>query len=310
MSVECEVERHSGTEVLARQRAVAILASKQHGVVARRQLEDLGVTAGAIRRQRENGRLHRVHRGVYVVGHPAVTPRGRWMAAVLAAGSEALLSHRSAAALWGLIDIPGGPVDVIGAGKGSSGVRVHRSDCIGDEDRVVRDGIPVTGPTRTLVDLAAVANVRKLTYAFEAAERQQVLDVEKVEALCGRRRGTKALRVLIADQIGPDPVRSRVERRFLTACRQAGLPKPAVNVAIGDSTVDFLWPKAGLVVELDSFGFHRSRRQFEEDRRRDLELRLQGLQVVRVTDRQLDRSRGRVMRSLAELLSRQGRPRR
>ena len=309
MSRESEVGRHSGTEVRTRQRAVAILASRQHGVVARRQLESLGVTAGSIRRQRENGRLHLVHRGVYVVGHPAVTPRGRWMAAVLASGPEALLSHRSAAALWGLIDVPGGLIDVIGAGKGSRGVRVHRSADISNEDRMVRDGIPVTSPSRTLVDLAAVVSDRRLTYAFEAAERQQVLDVEKVDALCGRRRGTKVLRRLITDQTEPDPVRSRVERRFLAACRQARLPKPAVNVAIGDSTVDFLWPKTGLIVELDTFGFHGSRRQFEEDRRRDLELRLQGFSVVRVTDRQLVRSRGRIMQSLAELLGLQGRVR-
>jgi very-short-patch-repair endonuclease len=304
VSVEPEIEHAERVKVRRRAHLVADLAARQHGVVARQQLLGLGVGRGAIWRDLEGGRLHAAHRGVYVVGHPGITARGRWMAAVLSAGEGALLSHRSAAALWGMLDVPGGRVDVLGGGKGNTGVRIHESDNVSNEDREMRDGIPVTAPSRTLVDLAGVVSARRLGYAFEAAERQQLLDVEKVLALCGRRRGTKALRALIADQHEPDPVRSRTERRFLSECRRFEIPKPAVNVAVGDITVDFMWPRLKLAVELDTYGFHGSRRQFEEDRRRDLVLRLAGITVVRITDRQLKQDSARTMGSLRELLLR------
>jgi Transcriptional regulator, AbiEi antitoxin/Protein of unknown function (DUF559) len=293
-------------------RPIAELAARQHGVVARRQLIELGFGRGAIDRRRYAGRLHRVHRGVYAVGHPRLVGRGRWIAAVLACGSEALLSHRSAAALWGLRPNIGSVVDVT-AGRshaGERGIRVHRVRALDPEDRATRDGIPVTTVPRTLLDLGETVSPTQLQRAFEEAERLGLLDMRAIERLRDRSRGRRGLRSLLAlldAHRGPPPMtRSELERRFLDLCRDAGLPPPIVNATAAGMEVDMLWPRQRLVVELDGHAFHRTRAAFERDRVRDAALQRAGHRVLRVTDRRLSAEPAAVIETVESLFGLSG----
>jgi very-short-patch-repair endonuclease len=160
-----------------------------------------------------------------------------------------------------------------------------------DTDRTVIDGIPVTSLARTLLDYAEVARPQELRHALEAAERRELFDLRAIRELlarCKGRRGGKALKAAIAELTGPAPwTRSELERRFLELIRQHELPEPHANVLVEGHLVDFHWPRQRLVVEVDGFEFHRSRRAFENDRARDAALQLAGQRVVRVTHRQL-----------------------
>ena len=240
---------------------MALLAYRQHGVVARRQLLALGLTRTQIEGRLARGHLHRVHAGVYAVGHRRLTRYGRWMAAVLANGEQAVLSHRSAAALWGIGEIEVARIEITvphrpGNGRGRPGITNHRTRNLPDEDRSVRFAIPVTAPSRTLIDLAAVVGSATLRKAVHAADRLELLDV---------------------DGLG----------RFLRICDDASLPRPAVNVLIEGFEVDCLWSGPRLVVELDSYGFHRDPDAFETDRKRDVTLQLAGYRVLRFTHRRV-----------------------
>ncbi|MGI8804124.1 MAG: type IV toxin-antitoxin system AbiEi family antitoxin domain-containing protein [Thermoleophilaceae bacterium] len=274
--------------------AIATFAGRQYGVVSYRQLLALGLGPAAIQRWVEDGRLHRVHRGVYAVGHTAVMPRGRWYAAVLACGPEALLSHRSAAALWELrADASGGAdVSVPGASRRSrSGIRLHRTRSIDARDRAIRYGIPVTSVARTLLDLAVTVAPREFERAFEEADRRGRVSVATVERLLERspgHHGAGPLAALVAeDRAAAAFTRSELEACFLTLCRDAGLPRPLVNVRVAGYEVDAVWPQERLVVELDGYAFHRTRRAFERDRAKDAVLQRAGYRVVRVTYRML-----------------------
>jgi predicted transcriptional regulator of viral defense system len=192
---------------------MAILAAEQHGVVGTWQLVILGFTYDVIHDRVEAGHLHRVYRGVYAVGHRRLTLRGRWMAAVLACGPEAVLSHRSAAALWELRPTPsgGGAVDVTVPGRrrsGQDGIRVHSVRTLDPADRSEIDGIPVTALHRTLLDYAEVAHRQQLRHAIEAAERRELLDLRKMDDLVARswgRHGLKPLNEAIASIEGSAP---------------------------------------------------------------------------------------------------------
>lgn len=281
---------------------IAELAGLQHGVVATWQLELLGVSRHMTARLVRVGHLHRLRYGAYAVGHRRLTRAGGWMAAVLACGPEAMLSHRAAAALWGLRRGSPGTVDVTIPGRcrrARRGIRVHRSRQI--EHGAIREGIPVTSLHRTLLDYAAVAERHELRLAFEAAERQELLELRILSTLLDAnkgRRGVGALRELIAEQISPPDTRSSLERRFLELVRAASLPEPQVNVVVEGYVVDFFWPKERLIVEVDSYAYHRSRRSFEEDRGKDLKLQLAGNRVLRITDARIDRRPALVQRDL------------
>lgn len=269
------------------------LTRRQHGVVARRQLIEAGVTSSAIARMLSSGWLLRVHAGVYAVAGARPTLRGRWMAAVLTSGRRALVSHRSGAELWRLIEPIPGPVHVTttSGGRSRPGIVFHRSDDVGAH-RAVRERIPVTTAERTLLDLAGRLGPATLRRAFEEADRRELLETARLQRVCeqGRgRRGSAALRALV-DAHRPLPaIDSVLERRFLRLCEDAGLPRPAIRVPIaGLEEVDCLWPRARLVVELDSYAFHRGRASFERDRARDAALQLAGYRVVRITDRMLE----------------------
>ncbi len=292
------------------EREIAALAGVQHGVVARRQLIALGFTARQIHWRMVTGRLHPVFRGVYAVGHRGLDREGRWMAAVLACGPDAVLSHRSAAALRGLRPWGSWAIDVTAAGRtrhGHPGIALHNVRALQPDDRATLDGIPVTSVDRTLLDYAELAAPHQLGWAFEAADRLDLLDLKAIDALCARsagRRGRKRLQALVSDYRGPAPeTRSELERRFLALIRDAGLPEPSVNVVVAGYTVDLYWPSSGLVVELDGYAYHRSRRSFEDDRAKDVQLQLAGCRVLRLTDRRLRARPDAVLDDVARALS-------
>ena len=264
--------------------AVAALAVGQHGVVTRRQLLAVGLTRHGVGHRLAAGRLHAVHRGVYAVGHPALSPDGRRLAAVLACGDGARLSHRSAAALLGLLPDEPGPlhVTVPVRRRAPAGVVLHRSP---NAPAMLRLGIAVTTPARTLLDLAATAADRDVGRAVEEARLRRLVADGELARLARERPGARALRELLADE--PSLTRSEAERALLTLVRRAGLPRPVTNVRVGRYEVDALWPSERLVVEVDGFAFHSSREAFERDRERDADLQARGLRVIRVTWRRL-----------------------
>jgi hypothetical protein len=247
---------------------------------------------------------------VYAVGHSRVSGHGHWMAAVLACGDGALLSHRSAAALLGLRPDARARIDVTSGAQGRrshGGVTLHTARSLGHRDRGICDGIPVTALPRTLLDLAAVVNPRQLERAFEAAERLRILDVRALAELAARshgHHGIAAFRELIAWHRAVPETREELERRFIEFCDAHGIPRPVCNAALEGFIVDALWAHARVVVEMDSFEFHRTRAAFERDRARDAALQLAGYTVIRVTSRQLEHDAERVAHTLRSLLAR------
>ncbi len=231
------------------------------------------------------------------------------MAGVLALGSGAVLSHRSAAALSGLRPSSRVDVEVIAPRTrgGRPGITLHRVRTLHHDDRTVRQGIPVTTVARTLLDLADVLHHDDLERAFDAAERLGVLDLRSLRVLLRRspgRRGTRPLSDLIAQQRpAVTDTRSDLERRFLAVCRDAHLPPPLVNVLVAGLEVDVLWAGQRLVVELDGHAFHHTRAAFERDRVRDATLALAGYRVLRVTQRRLGNEPQAIIATIRALLS-------
>jgi very-short-patch-repair endonuclease len=218
------------------------------------------------------------------------------MAAVLACGEDAVLSHGSAAALWGLRSSRAAKIDVTVPGhrrRGQGDLKVHHARHLSPQDRTRRYNIPVTSLSRTLLDLAAIESAQRLRTLIEASERLYLFDMKTMTELIARsrgHRGLKRLKAVLAELRGPPPeTRSGLERRFLEIVRAAGLPEPSNNVVVAGEVVDFHWPQYRLVVEIDSYGFHKSRRQFEEDRARDIKLNLAGQRSVRFTEQRLKR---------------------
>jgi len=277
----------------SREEALAELASRQHGVVSRRQLARLGFTKDAVRRRVERRHLLRLHDGVFAVGHVALTADSRRLAAVMACGPKALLSHRAAGAAQGLlpysqqfeITVPRGT-------RPKPGIVVHRSRVIHTEDRSTVRGIPVTSVARTLVDLADVLSEERLAKAVHEAEIQRVFDLKAIDRvlarLAGRRGRHRVRRVLAVYRPEPHFLRSDAERRFKALCENHTLPQPQFNVNIAGYEVDAYWEDLGIVVEIDGGEVHHTRRAFHEDRARDRHLAGRGIQVVRVTALDLD----------------------
>jgi len=288
---------------------VAALAQMQHGVVAHRQLIELGLGPDAVQHRVDRARLHRVHIGAYAVGHRLLSGHGRWMAAVLSCGPAAMLSYRCAAALWCLLPTNSRRLDVTvpgGSRRGPAGVAVHRARRLDPEDRGEHDGIPVTSVARTLLDLAGVVDRRRLQSALEAAERLRLFDLAALDRTIKRGRtrpGARMLREALGEYRDPPFTRSELERRFLGLCRAAGLPAPSVNTWVAGGEADMAWPDQRVVVELDSHTFHATGAAFERDRRRDAALQLAGYTALRVTDRRLAREPDVVMRDVATALA-------
>jgi hypothetical protein len=282
-------------------RRLADVASAQHGVVALDQLRDIGITQRTAAHRAEQGRLHRVHRGTYAVGHRALGQVGSLRAAVLACGDGAAISHGTAAALWGLRDSWPSLIDVLvpcQAGRKVDGVRCRRCRYPSREEITDECGVPSTTPMRTLVDLAGMVGLPTLRRTLERAAVLNLLNLGELDlslkAAC-RRPGTRGLRLLAEDWRSADgsvpDVRSDFEALALPRLVAMGLPRPSCNVPLhvgGELfVVDFLWEAQRLVVETDGQQTHETPVAFQRDRRRDQILVAAGYRVTRVTWRQV-----------------------
>lgn len=267
-------------------RRIAALASRQHGVVTRRQLLDLGVGKDAIVHRLKIGRLIPLHRGVYAVGHRPVSRHAHALAAVLACGPGAALSHGSAATLWGITKHWQSPLEVTArTERQRPGLDIHRSSTLTARDQTIHFGIPVTSPARTLLDHAARLNDIALGRAVNDLRRAGYLRLVDFAELLPRHPNAQAANRLRKHLAHPDraPTRSEFEDAFLDFARRYDLPEPEVNAHVAGHEVDMLFPAHRLVVELDGYEYHRGREQFEGDRDRDADLLAARIATVRVT---------------------------
>lgn len=294
--------------------AISELAQRQHGVVARGQLRDLGYGNTAIEARVRRGSLLRLHRGVYAVGHRKLTAEGRWTAAVLSAGPGAALSHRSAAGLWGLLPRwPLAPeVTRPRRFRSAAGVIAHRSVLLDDEVEKF-DGISVTSVSRTLFDLSAVLPRRQLERAMNEAEVLRLTSRVSVHELLDRyprRPGSAALRRLLEEDAAFRGVTMReLEARFVAVLDAHGVPAPRRNADIAVRgrffNADCLWRPQRVIVELDGRAVHGTRHAFESDRHRDRLLLVEGWKVMHVTWAQLRDEPDAVVDDLTALLAEQ-----
>lgn len=297
-----------------RDSGIAEIAEDQHGVVARGQLRALGLGEEAIDWRLRHGRLHRLHWGVYAVGHKVLSQEGRWMAAVLAGGPGAVLSHRSAAAHWGIRDHRGGPIDITSPSKTKSqgSIRRHSVQLPADEVTVER-GIPVTTVPRTIFDLAAVSTPHAVESALRQSEFRRLYDPLSLHDLIDRypgHRGIRSARTALARRAeAPGRTVGRLEDRFLPFLDHHDLPRPHLNAWLEAGgrrfQVDCLWPAAMQIVELDGWEGHGTRTAFREDRARDRRLRVAGYGVTRIPWSALDDEPTAVAADLRSLLLRQ-----
>jgi very-short-patch-repair endonuclease len=279
-----------------RDRALGELAKRQHGVVARRQLLALGMSERAIDGRLGRGQLHQVFRGVFVFGPRRIGRKGRWMAAVLAAGERAVLSHRSAARLWRLLPPAAERIELTcrpGRVVRRHGIVSHEGK-MRDDEWLMRDGIPVTSPFRTVFDLASVLKMRDLERAFHEAEARQLTDRVSLPMLLDRypgRRGAKNLRALLEARQPVGITRNDFEEAFLALVDHCGLRRPRMNADFAIRgrffEIDALWERERVAVELDSRSIHGTHRKFESDRLRDRILVAEGWRTMRITWRQL-----------------------
>jgi very-short-patch-repair endonuclease len=286
---------------------VAALAGRQHGVVTTAQLLELGFTHHDMVHAVAGGRLHRLHQGVYLVGHTAMAPLAREHAALLACGGAAVLSHRSAAALWRIAaPAPTPEVTVVGRHvRRRRGIRLHMVQALDMAEVMIRDGLKVTSPARTLIDLAAVVDPDALEAALSEAYALRRITEPGLHAALERNRarpGAAALRALIASQEGAVITKSWGERRLRALLRRAGLPQPLSNARVLHYSPDLLWPEQRLIVEFDGFQWHGHRSKFESDRERDATLIAHGYRVIRITWPQLINHPHRVLANIARAL--------
>jgi predicted transcriptional regulator of viral defense system/very-short-patch-repair endonuclease len=290
---------------------MADLADVQHGVVSRDQLLELGFSREAVDVRREAGRLHRLRRGVYAVGHRVVSREARWMAAVLACAEGAALSHRSAAALWGIRGPSSRAIEVTTGSKSRSHAGVHRHYAVLPVDEITEhEGIPVTTVPRTIFDLAAVERPEAVESALRQAEFRQLHDRLSLRDLLDRyprRRGARAVRLALArTEESTGQVASPLEERFLTFLDQYRLPRPQFNawLEVGGRRyrVDCLWRAARQIVELDGWEGHGTRTAFRDDRGRDRRLRVAGYGVTRLVWSELEDEPAAIARDLRILL--------
>jgi very-short-patch-repair endonuclease/predicted transcriptional regulator of viral defense system len=278
-------------------------AAGQHGVLTRAQLFEAGLNKQAVDYRHAIGRLQVVHRGVYAVGHTPPSPYARAMAAVLACGDGAVLSHRSAAALWGFVSSWRVPTDVtVRTDRRHPGVRVHRSRTLGREETTMHFGIPVTTPARTILDLADVFDDAALARAVNEARLLRRLDLEDLARLLERSSGRATTRLRpFVERVGA-PTRSVFEDAFLHFVERHALPRPEVNQTAAGHEVDMLWREQRLIVELDGLAYHAGDEAFEVDRERDATLVAAGYSVLRLTWRRLTHHPAREAARLRSLL--------
>lgn len=291
---------------------LAELARRQYGVVSIRRLMALGYSRDAVSEATAAGWLHRLHRGVYAVGHRRIGDHGRCLAAVLHCAPGALLSHAAAAWLWGLYRYPPGRIDVTAPTRRHSKgeIAVHHAKLAG-ADRALRDRIPVTSVARTLLDQAAAVSEERVERLLERAEELELFDLRAADELlgrAGRHRGVGRLRRALAlYREDPAFVRSRTEKRFLDLVRRAGLPPPATNFNLAGFELDAYWERERFAVEIDAFETHGTRGAFERDRLREDDVQLLGIETIRVTALRLKREPEGVVRRVGAHLARRRR---
>lgn len=285
------------------------MAARQHSVVSVRQLRgSLGYSHASIERAAVAGRLHRIHQGVYAVGHTNLSRHGHCLAGVLACDSEALLSHYSAAWLWGLLSTQPIPVHVTTSvrRKPRPPIRIHHSQTLTTADRGLEIRIPVTSVPRTALDLAARIRSESLNRLLQRAEELKLFDLREFESVLARNRGhhgAARLRRAIAIYAPPPFTRSGLERRFLDLLAEAGIPRPTTSYNVAGFELDVYWPDLRFAIELDVFETHGSHRSFEDDRLRDEDLKLAGVELTRVTGHRLDREPAQVLERVSRLLA-------
>ena len=291
---------------------VAAFVADRDGVLSTAELRDCGVDHNGIVVRVRQGRLHRLHRGVYAVGHPGVSLRGRFRAAVLACGRGTALGYFAAAADWGFIPWKDRDIEVVvtrGVTRRIEGVRVHRSRSLGRRDVRIRDGIAMTSPARTLLDLAAVLPERALRRAARQAQALKLVSIRELLEIADRsngHRGAAKLRAVVAD--GPAPTRSPLEDMLLDLLDGAGIPRPEVNapLRLGGRTIipDLLWRAQRLAVEADGVTWHDHKLVREHDADKQAILEAHGFRVVRITHDQVLRHPDRTLARIRAALTR------
>jgi hypothetical protein len=288
---------------------IAVLAARQHGVVSWRQLIEAGFGRGAIDHRCRIGWLHRIHRGVFAVGHPPLTREARWMGAALACGDGAGLSHACATALWEIRPYTGVWIDVtVPARSGRVSrdrIRLHRSSIFNADDVTTHRGIPVTTIARTLLDVAATLREPSLARTIEQTEIRRLFDLAAVEQTIARHphhRGVTRLRRALDLYRDDELTRSDLEPIFLALCDAHDLPRPLVNHIVEGKEVDFFWPDQRLIVETDGRATHFTIAAYEGDRARDAHLLTLGYRTMRVSYRQARREAATVAARLEALL--------
>jgi predicted transcriptional regulator of viral defense system len=283
---------------------VARIAGRQHGVVTRRQLLEAGLSREGVKRRFAKGLLHRVHRGVYRVGHRAPSTEARYMAAVLACGESAVLSGPAAAFLFGLIKgTPPAPEVTTVANRRVIGVTTRRARHLDGREVAFHRAIPITTVPRTVVDLAGPLSLDALARACHEAQVRHRISRAMVDAALARRpnvAGARKLREIFRGEVSV--TLSELERRFLVLLRSNGMPLPETNRRVDGSYVDCRWPEYRLAVELDSYRYHHTRHAWEQDRRRDRQARARGDEVRRYTYGDVTEDQALVLAELRELL--------
>ena len=280
------------------------VARRQHGLLTRRQLLELGLTPTAIQHRLRTGRLHPVRRGVYSVRGPWVGLHARWMAAVLSCGPTAVLSHASAAALWGLRPWTGGPIEMSvtdQVSRASEGLTVHRRKNLRPEEATRHAGIPVTSPVCTIVDMALRWGEARLETAINEADKLDLVDPEALRLALDRgvRRPGVAVVRRVLDRRTFTLTDSELERRLLPLARAAGLRKPETQAVVNGFRVDFYWRDIGLVVETDGLRYHRTPAQQGRGHLRDHAHAAAGLAPLRFSHAQVTFEPDYVRRTLA-----------
>jgi very-short-patch-repair endonuclease len=273
--------------------------------VTARQLLELGVGEHGIYERVRTGRLLRLYRGVYAVGHEQLRRDGRWLAAVLACGPGAALSHQSAAALWEIRPSASAVIHLTVPTQSGrvrrKGLRVHRSGRIGLDEVTVKDGLPVSTVARTLLDLADVLPRQDLKRAIHESEYKRLFDLTAITAVVHANPGRRGKRLLTLAQGPSQLTRSELERRFLSLVERRRFPDPVAGAWVEGYEVDFLWRQANLVVELDGYAVHTTRAAFQRDREKDRRLTAAGYRPIRITATDL-RNERRLADELAALL--------
>lgn len=301
---------------------ILALACEQYGVVGRKQLLDLGFDSEMVKKRVTSKRLIPLYPGTYAVGHAQITQRGWWTAAVLTGGSCAALSHRSAAALWGVLPVPGTievlrssspnrPNSKLNRSDGSPALTIHRSRVFGPGEYEILDGIRVTSVARTFLDIAPRLSVRKLESALTEAERLHIVQIEPLWEAAIRGKGWTGSRKLRQVLEGWDPrsldARTDLELAFVAMCREYDVVLPELNVWVNGFLVDGFWPSKHLVVELDSQKHHRSTWQFNRDLEHTLALEEAGYRVLRLTWNMVTKDAGRTASIVRRRLEDEGR---